>query len=142
MPILRTNSRFSFSFPTLIATAAIGLALAYSVFVAYPLAAGPRLTASWEQAENGEFTILGTAERVASVSIDELPIAITDQGTFSETRSYPPGYTVVTVHAEDRFGRSREQTLTLVNTHYVPYASEEKNSSEETISDNGDPKGN
>jgi len=127
-----------FSIPLASAIVAGVIILAYAGYAAYPLASGPRLTASAEQHENGLYIIQGTAKRVSSVSIDEFPIPIDDRGNFAVERSYPPGYTVVIVRAEDRFGRTREQTLTFVNTYYIEYASKEENTSaEETSSESG-----
>ena len=142
---MKNPSSADLSLPRLIAAALGVLALGYALLVAYPLLAGPRLSAAAVRQDDGTYLVSGTVSRVSAVEIDGLPIPITDQGTFAERRAYPPGYTVITVRAEDRFGRSREQTLTLVNTiTYDTHASEEKTNDEETSNEGGtgSPEGN
>lgn len=97
-------------------------ALGYTAFAATPFISGPKLSASVEDLGDGQVRISGTTERVSSVWITDLPIPITDQGDFSVIRSYPPGYTEVVVRAADRFGRSREEKRSFVNTHFIAYA--------------------
>jgi hypothetical protein len=145
---MKTLDRFSganLSLITILGPVVALLVLAYVAYAAYPLVAGPRLNASIEQQENGHFLIKGEVKRVAVVSINESPVALTDQGTFAVERAFPPGYTVIIVRAQDRFGRVREQTLTLVNSHYIQYGSEENNieesSSTESVEDSGDASG-
>lgn len=101
------------------------LALSYAAFAATPFILGPTLSLSLEAGTGPEVYISGTTSRVSSVWLNDLPIPISDQGSYAVTRTFPPGYTEVVVRAEDRFGRSREQRQTIVTTHFIDHASQE-----------------
>lgn len=98
---------------TLLALSAGGLVLIYAIFALFPLFLGPSLELN-PPTETGEGTtiISGVTHRVSSLSINELPVPITEAGAFSIERAYPVGYTVVVIEAADRFGRVRHETLT------------------------------
>lgn len=95
------------------AVAAI-IIIGYTLYAILPYLLGPALTVS-ETTTNGETTIVGSAERVSYLSIDGLNVPLQEDGTFSAERTYPPGYTAITVSAKDRFGRTISKILTFVN---------------------------
>lgn len=123
----RNHSERLFSLPFFLGCAGVLILLGYATFALYPLAVGPTLTVSFfYDEERGLYHIAGETTRVSAVTVNGLSVPITESGLFAVERTFPPGYTVVTIRAEDRFGRSREEVLSLVNTNFRPYASKEK----------------
>jgi len=112
----------------------VTLALLYGALVATPFVEGPAITLNQpEHTESGTVILSGNTKRVSKVSVNELEIPITDQGSFSVERAYPAGYTVVVITASDRFGRSREETLTFITREN--YASEKESDINEESSE-------
>ncbi|MEK9177362.1 MAG: hypothetical protein AAB923_03635, partial [Patescibacteria group bacterium] len=62
----------------------------------------------------GPATISGDTRRVSYLSINGLPVAVSEDGSFSVKRAYPPGYTEVVITAKDRFGRQRSRTVSFI----------------------------
>ena len=91
--------------------------VAYATYAAYPLARGPILDA--HVSVGAPTTLYGTTARVTSLVIDGMSVPLHEDGAFSVTRGYPPGYTEVTVVGADRFGRSRTRTLTFITPDYA-----------------------
>lgn len=85
----------------------------YSLYAALPYLLGPSLTAT-ASAEGADTVIAGKTERVAYLSIDGAAVPLQEDGSFSEERSFPSGYTAVEISAKDRFGRSLTKTLTFI----------------------------
>ncbi|GEM_PF-745369 len=90
----------------------------YTVWVALPLIQGPALTIQQPDGRPvaGAVTIVGQTARVSFLSIDGLPVAVNEDGSFSAKRAYPSGYTEVTIAAKDRFGRERTRTISFITT--------------------------
>jgi hypothetical protein len=113
---------FSSSLPLIaLSIGALVIVAGYTFFVAAPYMAGPSLTviAPLENStETGQtVTITGTTERVAYLSINDLPTPLLEDGTFTMTRSYPPGYTVLVIRARDRFGHEVSETIRFLHTY-------------------------
>jgi hypothetical protein len=85
----------------------------YSLFAALPYLEGPSLTVH-ETTTQGLTVISGTTARVSFLSIDGAAVPFSEDGSFSATRAYPPGYTALQVSVTDRFGRTLTKTLTFV----------------------------
>lgn len=81
----------------------------YGLFEGRKLLEGPRLTV--ESPVDGSATstsmvvVSGEAHNIAFLSINGRQAYTDSRGHFTETLSPPPGYTVLVVEAEDRFGR-------------------------------------
>lgn len=88
--------------------------LGYAFYAIYPYLSGPSLSVVKTTSE-GLTTIVGRTERVSYLSIDGAAVPLSEDGSFSVKRAYPPGYTAVTVSAKDRFGRTITRTLTFLN---------------------------
>ena len=86
----------------------------YSFYATLPYLMGPSLRAV-QTTTAGETTITGRAERVSYLSIDGMSVPLSEDGSFSVKRAYPPGYTAVTISAKDRFDRTINKTITFVN---------------------------
>lgn len=125
------SSPFSTNQP-LYALALLGFLIiaGYSIFAALPYLRGPTLTVvtpvSGETILTPEVRIYGKTERVSYLSINDLPVPLLEDGTFALERGYPPGYTVLTVRARDRFGREEVRTVRFLHTYNYPYGAEEK----------------
>lgn len=98
--------------------------LGYGAFEARRLLAGPQIVI--ESPMNGSSTsssaivISGTAQNIAFLTINDAP-AFTDlQGNFTLTLAPPPGYTVFTVAASDRFGRRTSKSVAFTILNYCP----------------------
>lgn len=103
---------------------AVALILAYGGFEARKLAEGPEITiaapADGSATSSTLVTIEGTAQNIAFLTIDDAPAYTDPEGHFVETLSPPPGYTVFTVAAVDRFGRRTSKSVTFTVLNYCP----------------------
>lgn len=92
----------------------------YGIKEAWPLISGPQIAlASPENGgkfDNGFITISGTAVHTQSVTLDGGPLLTDPEGRFSETVVLPPGGSILTITATDRFGR----TTTTRRSVFVP----------------------
>jgi len=59
-------------------------------------------------------TISGTAKNVSSITLDGRPIFTNEKHIFSEKLLLYPGYNIITIHADDQFGRETTKTLEVV----------------------------
>ena len=106
--------------PTKAAIIAIGTALfliiGYTLLAAFPFLEGPSLALLPIDDTKDTIEVSGQTRRVSFLSINGLPVALNEDGSFRVERAFPPGYTAVTVLATDRFGRTLTKELTFV-TH-------------------------
>ncbi len=58
--------------------------------------------------------IEGTAENIAFITLNDGAIFVDKKGVFSEKLLLLPGYNILTIKAEDRFGKKTQKTLELV----------------------------
>ncbi len=87
----------------------IGALLWYMFVQARPFIEGPRLTLRVSAAapNGGRVVVLsGTARTVAALSLNDRPIFTDEGGAWSERLVLENGYTILTLRARDRFGRS------------------------------------
>jgi hypothetical protein len=115
MPKIKSDR---FPAPLILGVIAAVIVIAYSAYAAYPYLRGPILVVN-QPSFGTTTTITGHTVRVSALAVDGLPVPLDEGGSFAVERAYPPGYTVVTVRAVDRFGRSIEHTLTFVTTPYA-----------------------
>lgn len=94
--------------------------LAYGVFEAWPLLMGPALSVSTPpdgaRIPDGIVTITGETKRTASLSINGAQAFFDQRGNFSSTLTFPPGGSILSIAAKDRFGRS----VSLTRSIFVP----------------------
>ncbi len=92
----------------------------YGIIKALPLLEGPALTteAPVDQATlpDGIVTVSGQADRVALLSLNNVTVDRDKDGRFSETLTFPPGESILTFVATDRFARS----ITITRSIFVP----------------------
>ncbi|XKT74555.1 MAG: hypothetical protein ACJKTH_00460 [Patescibacteria group bacterium UBA2163] len=139
-PFSTRGASSGFTAHTIHATLILGVigvlvVIVYGFFVALPYLKGPILTVE-QPRESPEHSLIisGTTERVSTVHINGLEVPLTQEGTFAVERAYPPGYTVVEITATDRFGRSKEKTLTFITEQN--YASKKENNEESSTEEN------
>ena len=99
----------------------IAAAALYVAFQARNLIVGPILTITQPAhaatvLEGASLTVAGTARNTVALTLNGRPIFISPEGTFREDLALPLGYTVLTVEAQDRFGRTRIRTLDVWRT--------------------------
>ncbi len=103
----------------------------YTSFVTLPFLQGPSISVNPViTTENGSLVISGTALRVSTLTINDQDTPLSEQGQFLIERSFPSGYTVVVLRAQDRFGRSREETVTFITKEKIQNHASEKEDSE------------
>jgi hypothetical protein len=107
----------------LIALAAL-LVLGYGFFEARKLLEGPQLTIESPRDGSATSSVLvileGTAENISFLTINDRPGRTDEQGRFVEAFTPPPGYTVFTVAAIDRFGRRASKSVSFTVLNYCP----------------------
>ena len=65
-------------------------------------------------------TITGSAQNISFLTIND-KVSYTDKsGHFSELLSIPPGFTLLTVRAVDRFGRRTAKSVAITVLNYCP----------------------
>lgn len=101
----------------LIIGAAILLVVGYALFEARRLIEGPELAilspTSGSATSSALVTIRGTAKNISFLTINDAPSFTNEAGEFVYRFAPPPGYTVVTVAAADRFGRRAQTSITI-----------------------------
>jgi hypothetical protein len=93
----------------------------YGALEAWPLIAGPSLTLStpipYESSPNGLVVVQGVARRTARLTLNGSDLVHDQQGAFSSMLALPRGTSILTLEAQDRFGKRTHLTRTVV----VPY---------------------
>jgi hypothetical protein len=90
----------------------------YAAWEAWPLITGPSLTLTEASVheESRTATIAGIARNVTAITLNDRPIFTDDDGNFKEELVLENGYTILTLRAQDRYGRSVLLALPLVYT--------------------------
>jgi hypothetical protein len=97
--------------------AALVLLGSYALYQARDLIRGPELTlntpADGASQAAGLLTVDGQAERIAHLYLNGRLIFTNESGHFNEKLLLPPGYTIIRLEADDKFGRQVNQTIHL-----------------------------
>lgn len=103
---------------------AIVLIGGYGLFEARKLIEGPDITIEYpidgSSTSSTGVVIAGTAQNISFLTINDLPSYTDKAGNFSELLSIPPGFTVLTVRAVDRFGRRTSKSVAINVLDYCP----------------------
>lgn len=101
----------------------IGIVLLFTVIAGYSivesraLILGPSLTITspldGAVISESAVRITGTGKNISAIKLNDRPIFVDAEGYFSEELLLPLGYTILSMKAEDRFGRGTEMTLRL-----------------------------
>lgn len=104
--------------------AVILLIVGYGLFEARKLLEGPEITiespADGTATSSAIVTIVGNAQNIAFLTINDGPAYTDETGKFVYQFSPPPGYSIVTVAAVDRFGRKTSKSIALTEVDYCP----------------------
>jgi len=90
----------------------------YSIFQARKILEGPDLNLT--SPKSGTIyteplvEIAGTASNIKEIRLDDRPINITEEGEFREKLLLFPGYNIIKLSAEDKFGKKTEKKIELV----------------------------
>ena len=102
----------------------LAVLLGYGVFEARRIIEGPTIIitspVSGSATSTTALLISGTAENISFLTINDKPAYTDEAGNFALTISPPPGYTVVTVAAKDRFGRNTRRSVFITVLNYCP----------------------
>ncbi len=96
----------------------------YGLFEARRIIEGPEIVIT--SPKNGSATsttgvvISGNAQNISFLTINDRPYYTDKKGNFTELLSVPPGYTVFTVVAIDRFGRRTSKSASINVVTYCP----------------------
>ncbi len=75
---------------------------------------GVRISAVLERADSSKIvTVKGNAEKAVHLTINGREIFIDKKGNFTEAVSPLPGYSVITIFAKDKFGKTAEKKFEL-----------------------------
>jgi hypothetical protein len=93
--------------------------IVYAFFEAQGLLFGPKITlASATQTVHEQFiTITGKADRIDTLTMQGAPVAVTEEGAFSEPYLLTPGVNRIVFKATDKYGHSSTDVLQVV---YIP----------------------
>jgi hypothetical protein len=108
-------------FMLLLAVVAI---VGYGLFEARRLIEGPvviiDMPGNGSATSTTGITIAGEAQNISFLTINDKPAFTDEQGHFSELLSLPPGFTILTVAAADRFGRRTAKSVSINVLNYCP----------------------
>lgn len=89
----------------------------YGLFEGRRLLVGPQISLyspiDGSSTSTSAIVVSGTAHNVSFLTLNEKPAFTDESGYFAVTLSPPPGYTIVTVAAVDRFGRRASKSVSL-----------------------------
>lgn len=113
---VRTNKRVKYA----AYAAALALLFSYAYYEVRALLEGPTITIYRPQ--NGATirgtattTIEGATERITHISMDGRKIFVNEKGVFSESLLLLPGYNIISIEAQDFFGRTTRKSLELMH---------------------------
>lgn len=93
----------------------LGLIGLYALFQARLVILGPSISVytptNGANLSSPVVTIAGKASNIAYISLDDRPIFVDKNGNWSEKLIAPRGLSIMTVRAQDRFGRSTEKQI-------------------------------
>jgi hypothetical protein len=103
---------------TLVITVFVLIILGYSIFQAQKIIHGPEIIVtspiSGSTIQESSIEITGTTKNISEISLDDRPIFIDESGKFSEKLMLYPGYNIIKLKAQDKFGAKTEKNIELV----------------------------
>ena len=105
--------------PRQIAFVGLGIILVlYVLFQARFLILGPSINIyspkDGQSVDSSAVVVMGHAENISYISLDDRPIFVDEKGDFSEKLIASPGTSIIKMNARDRFGRTAEKTIKIV----------------------------
>ena len=103
---------------TLIISVFVLVILGYSIFQAQKIVHGPEITInspiSGSTIKDESVDITGVARNISEISLNDRSIFIDESGKFSEKLMLYPGYNIIKLKAQDKFGAKTEKNIELV----------------------------
>ncbi len=100
-------------------TAFFILVVAYGIFEGRALLLGPQIAIpamATTEVHDPLITIRGTATHIASLTMNGVPVEVTESGSFEAPYALSPGYNKITFDASDKYGGSASRTIEVVYT--------------------------
>lgn len=116
-PLSRTAIHTEHILRTLLILVLAVLFVAYGYYQARNLIQGPSITLTHipDRVTNERaFTLTGTARNIVSLTLNGKPVYTNEQGDFTHKLILESGSTIMTLTAEDRYGRTTSVRETLV----------------------------
>jgi hypothetical protein len=99
------------------AAAVLTLLLGYGLIKAFPLISGPHIRIDsplpYSSIPGGEITLAGQARNTETLVVNGGVLLIDEEGRFRTVLTLPAGGAILSLTAEDRFGRSVTKQVTL-----------------------------
>lgn len=90
----------------------------YGIFQSQKIISGPKISVTspttGQTLAKSDIDITGVAANISAISLNDRPIFIDESGSFSEKLMLYPGYNIIKLRAEDKFGSKVEKDLELV----------------------------
>ena len=90
----------------------------YGIFQSQKIISGPKITiespTTGQVLTKSDIDISGVATNISAIFLNDRPIFIDESGKFSEKLMLYPGYNIIKLRAEDKFGSQVEKDLELV----------------------------
>jgi hypothetical protein len=103
---------------TLFITFFVLIIIGYGIFQSQKIIGGPKISVSsptsGQVITQSDINIAGVATNISAISLNDRPIFIDESGKFSEKLMLYPGYNIIKLRAEDKFGSKVEKYLELV----------------------------
>jgi hypothetical protein len=111
-------------FSVILLSALAILIVGYGLFEARKIIEGPLVTITYPKDGSATSTtgvqIAGVAENISFLSINDRSAYTDKDGNYSEILSLPPGPSIITVAAVDRFGRKTHKSVSINVLDYCP----------------------
>ncbi|MGB8815809.1 MAG: hypothetical protein WCC74_01025 [Minisyncoccia bacterium] len=92
--------------------------LGYSLYEVQKIVSGPKIlfTSTMNGATVSEslVTVAGNAKNITNISLNDKKIYVDEKGNFSEQILLSYGYNILSIKAEDRFGKKIDKTLEMI----------------------------
>lgn len=94
------------------------IAAGYAFFEARGVLFGPEIDVPQGVVETHDSYVLisGSAKRISELSMNGMPISVTENGSFSQPYLLASGYNRIVLDAKDQYGRTREKILEITYT--------------------------
>ena len=103
---------------TLVIAFFVLIIVGYGIFQSQKIIGGPKISISspttGQVIDKSDVDIAGIATNISAISLNDRPIFIDESGKFSEKLMLYPGYNIIKIRAEDKFGSKIEKDLELV----------------------------
>ncbi len=81
---------------------------------------GVEIKATIEESDSSLATVKGVADKATHLTLNGREIFIDKDGNFSESIAVLPGFSVVTLNAHDKFGKTSEKKFEIVRVGNAP----------------------